>query len=264
MRALFSAALAVGFCMLQATAFGQVSTSGYTLSFQEEFNSTTLDNTKWNHLLPWKGVSNAGNGELQAYKAVNATVRSGYLNIVVKKENYQGYKYTSDMLNTYDKFSQQYGLFEIEYQLPSNIGNGKGYWPAFWLLSGGNGSYPWPPEIDVMEGSGAHPTQIAQTVHYSSNGVTRNSNTLATAPYDTSKKSVRVTLDWQPTYLKWYVNGVLTKTVTDPAMIPQAPMYLLVNVAVGNKYWAWVGNPDSGTKFPGTLKVNYIRVWQKN
>lgn len=244
-------------------AFAQVNTSGYQLTFQEEFTTKTIDSKKWNHLLPWGGVCNTANGELQAYKASNSTIKGGYLNITAKKEAYQGYSYTAGMLNTYNKFSQQYGILEIRYQLPSRIGNGKGYWPAFWLLPGSNGSFPWPPEIDALEASRSHPMEIAQTVHYQSSTGTKNSNTMVTAPYDTSTKPVTVTLEWEPTYMKWYVNGVLTKTVTDDAAIPKVPMYLLVNMAIGNKSWPWIGNPDASTKFPGTLKVDYIRVWKK-
>jgi beta-glucanase (GH16 family) len=55
-------------------------------------------------------------------------------------------------------------------------------------------------------------------------------------------------------------------TVT-PADLPpgthwvyEQPFFLLLNLAVGG---AWPGNPDATTRFPQTLTVDWVRVWQR-
>jgi beta-glucanase (GH16 family) len=37
-------------------------------------------------------------------------------------------------------------------------------------------------------------------------------------------------------------------------------MYVILNLAVGGD---WAGSPNSSTPFPSTMKVDYVRVWQK-
>jgi beta-glucanase (GH16 family) len=37
-------------------------------------------------------------------------------------------------------------------------------------------------------------------------------------------------------------------------------MYVIANLAIGGD---WPGNPDAATKFPGTMEIDYIRVYQK-
>jgi hypothetical protein len=37
-------------------------------------------------------------------------------------------------------------------------------------------------------------------------------------------------------------------------------MYLLINLAVGGD---WPGDPSGTTRFPSSVKVDYVRVWQR-
>jgi beta-glucanase (GH16 family) len=56
------------------------------------------------------------------------------------------------------------------------------------------------------------------------------------------------------------VDGRLTQTFSDKAQIPNKPMYLLLNLAVGG---SWPGDPDASTVFPAEMLVDYVRVWQR-
>lgn len=264
MRLKRGAVLAMAIFMAQLATTTQVyagpDTTGYKIAFQEEFSGKKLDTRKWNYLLPWGAINNKSNREMQGYKQENIVMAGSSLSIIGKAENYKGYKYTSGMINTYDKFSQQYGIWEISYKMPANVGSGKGYWPAFWLLSGSKGKFSWPPELDILEAGGPNPKKVAHCVHWVGD---KHSCSTIDIPYDGSIKYVTVTVDWQPTYIKWYVNGKLTKTVTDSAAIPKVPMYILLNMAIGAPDWSLIGVPDKTTKFQGIMKVDYIRVWKK-
>jgi beta-glucanase (GH16 family) len=64
-------------------------------------------------------------------------------------------------------------------------------------------------------------------------------------------------VDWQPDAVTWYFDGKVVKTFTDTTVIPNTPMYILVDLAVGG----WVSFPDKNTHFPAVMQVDYVRVW---
>ena len=65
-------------------------------------------------------------------------------------------------------------------------------------------------------------------------------------------------VDWQPDHVAWYVDGVERARTTDPSLVCQEAMYLIMDLAVGGA----AGAPDDSTKFPATMEVDYVRVWQ--
>ena len=65
-------------------------------------------------------------------------------------------------------------------------------------------------------------------------------------------------IDWTPNALIWRVDGVEVWRVLD--YVPQVPMYLLLNLAVGGD---WPGSPDNSTVFPARYSVDYCRVWER-
>ncbi|MBC7286251.1 glycoside hydrolase family 16 protein, partial [Hoeflea sp.] len=77
-------------------------------------------------------------------------------------------RYYSGSLSTRSSWAQTYGYFEMRARLPE----GRGHWPAFWLVSAVDG---WPPEIDIFEvlgrengarGSGAEDNLLHLRVHF--------------------------------------------------------------------------------------------------
>ena len=69
---------------------------------------------------------------------------------------------------------------------------------------------------------------------------------------------------WDPGAIRWYVDDTLYKTVT-PHDLPgpwvyDHPFFIILNVAVGG---SWPGNPDTTTVFPQTMRVDYVRVYEK-
>ncbi|HEY3918347.1 MAG TPA: glycoside hydrolase family 16 protein, partial [Stellaceae bacterium] len=152
-----------------------------SITFDDEFNSLSLWNGTtgtWDTTAPYvplngNGYSLASNGEQEWY--INSTyaptasvqpwtVNNGVLTLTAAPASpaiqslIDGYQYTSGQINTYNSFSQTYGYFEMNAELPA----GQGLWPAFWLMPE-NGS--WPPELDVMEMLGQNPSTYYTTVH---------------------------------------------------------------------------------------------------
>ena len=158
--------------------------------------------------------------------------------------------YTSGLLNSEGMFSVQYGYFEISAQMPE----GNGLWPAFWLLQS-NGE--WPSEYDIVEVLGKSPDYLYASAHGTDdNGDHVTDSTVSTA-FDSSDGFHTYGFDWQEDSIIWYYDGV--KVFESENTVDDQSMYLLLNLAVGG----WAGSPDDSA-FPAEMKIDYVRVYQKN
>jgi beta-glucanase (GH16 family) len=124
-------------CAAQGTREQSASRPTWTLAWSDEFAGaagTRPDPARWSYDL---GASGWGNAELQEYTDApsNAALDGrGNLAIVARSE---GGRYTSARLKTQDRYTQRYGRIEARIRIPE----GKGIWPAFWML-GMQGSGP--------------------------------------------------------------------------------------------------------------------------
>ncbi|WP_412029366.1 family 16 glycosylhydrolase [Deinococcus yunweiensis] len=244
----------------------------WTLVWSDEFGGPAGSQPAakwWNYDLGNEEQSGWGNNELQYYTNNPANVRldgQGFLEIWARKNSaelwcFNGYAcpYTSARLTTRGRVQFTYGKVEARMSLPQ----GQGYWPAFWMLGEG---LRWPErgEVDVMEFVGKTPTTIYGTLHgpgYSGGqGLTKGQSVQNVSGYHT------YTVIKRRDEIVWLLDGQPYHRVT-PQDIPKGsewvfdrPMHLLLNLAVGGN---WPGSPDATTKFPGVLKVDYVRVWRE-
>ncbi|PTX61548.1 glycosyl hydrolase family 16 [Kordia periserrulae] len=214
-----------------------------------------------------EGLPGWGNNELQVYtsNAENVEVQNGLL-VITARENGSG-GYTSARIKTEGLFEQQYGRFEARIRLPQ----GKGLWPAFWLLGNNCDQNPWPAcgEIDIMENVGDEPTIVFGSAHgpnFSGAESITKKYELASSRFDTEFHVFGI--EWSPTIINYYVDDVLYQSIT-PETIAQDtngegtwvfdnPFYIIINVAVGGNL---PGNPDANTTFPQRMLVDYVRVY---
>ena len=217
----------------------------YQLSFYDNFNGSNLDTKKWNTQYP-----SGNSGEQQFYSPDAVTLQDGILRITAEKHTLHGYPYTSGIITTQGTFSQQNGIFSMRAKLPK----GQGFWPAFWMLP----EQPaYPTEIDIVEMLGGDPRTIYVSNHWRDAGQDHQKNIISYRGPDFSLDFHTYSLLWSPTELIWYMDGIeLYRTSKG---IPDMPMFLLANLAVGGH---WPGNPDATTSFPSSMQVDYIRVYQ--
>jgi beta-glucanase (GH16 family) len=224
---------------------------GWKLTFDDEFDGTALDLSKWTPADPW---GRERNRELQAYVTNAFAVKDGLLHVRAEKQPafYSGKDraYTSGMMTTLGKFSQEYGRFEIRCRVPK----GKGMWPAFWLLPDPR---RWPPEIDVLEILGHQPDKVYMTHHFRNAQGRHGSHGGSWVGPDFSAGFHDFAVEWSPARIVWYVDGVERFHSDDS--VPKGKMYMLVNLAVGGD---WPGAPDAKTEFPAALDVDYVRVYE--
>jgi beta-glucanase (GH16 family) len=245
---------------------------GWTLTWSDEFNGpdgSAVDPTKWKHDV---GGTGWGNNELEYYTdgMQNAVVQGGNLVITATTQGASQYscsygtcKYTSARLLTQGLFSQQYGRFEARAQMPT----GKGLWPAIWALGDNINTVSWPAcgEIDFMETIGTDIQTNHGSLHMPSNYGPSGTYKLPNGASYADDFHV-FAFEWAPGTISFYVDDTLYETQT--SKVPSGdtwefehPFFLLINVAVGGQ---WPGSPDATTTFPQTLKVDYVRVYQKD
>jgi beta-glucanase (GH16 family) len=255
-----------------ARTMASVNPPQWQLVWSDEFNGangSSPDPANWTYDI---GGGGWGNDELESYtnRPVNVHVQDGNLVITALEENYIGpdgitCPYTSARIKTQGLFSQAFGKFEARIRVPY----GQGMWPAFWMLGSNFGQVPWPTsgEMDIMENIGNEPSTIHGTVHgpgYSGDQGITGSFTLPNGARFADDFHI-FSLEWEPTQIRFYVDGTLYKTVSPsdlPAGAPWVfdhPFFIILNVAVGGD---WPGNPDSTTIFPQTMLVDYLRVYE--
>ena len=93
----------------------------WRLIWQDEFDGTQLDRSKWDPDIEYTGESNA---ELEIYtdRQDNLRLKNSLLIIEAREEQYQGYRYTSARLKTQGLHSWTYGRVEARIKIPYGQG----------------------------------------------------------------------------------------------------------------------------------------------
>lgn len=259
------AALALLFAFLCVPR--EASAQDWQLVWSDEFDGTEVDASKWAFQLGdgCPDLCGWGNGEEQYYTAENATVDGGTLKITARQEQVGGREYTSARMRTLGQASWTYGRIETRAKMPRN----DGFWPAIWMLPSDETYGQWAAsgEIDILEVFGNAPATVHGTVHFGgvSPGNTYQGGSWSLPIRDFSRAFHDFAIEWVPGEIRWYVDGNLYHTqnewYTTEARFP-APFdqdfHLLANVAIGGG----AGSPNSGTVFPQSLEIDYIRVYQ--
>ncbi len=237
----------------------------YNLVWSDEFDGTTLDDSKWSSQIGGHGW---GNNELQYYTggANNIEVSNSTMKIIAREESINGSNYSSARIRSIGKGDWTYGKMEASIKLPE----GQGIWPAFWMMptESAYGTWPNSGEIDIMEFLGHQTSTIYGTCHYgndyfdkSSSGNSHNINPNSFVDGNFHHFSI----EWEPNQIRWYVDGIHFHTfnATDVGAYTfpfNKDFHFILNLAVGGN---WPGNPDATTNFPVVMEIDYVRVFQK-
>jgi len=250
-------------------AFTGSLSSAQTLIWSEEFNYTAApDSDVWSHDL---GDWGWGNAELQNYTSDSANAWVNGSNLVItaiKQGSGNNATFTSARLKTLDKLTFKYGTVEARIQTP-DLANG--LWPAFWTLGNDFPTAGWPEcgEIDIMEmgiggaiGAGLVNRRVGSHFHWDNNGSYANYGLSKDMPSDINDTFVVYRMEWTPTEIKTYINGLHIVTM-NTASIPEfnAPHFFILNLAVGGTYTGLFNHGDITASFPAEYKVDWIRIF---
>lgn len=240
----------------------------WNLVWSDEFSEAagaSLDPTKWTFDIG-RGDNGWGNQELQYYTNDVRNVShdgNGNLVITARNESFGGAPYTSARIKTQGLFSQTYGRFETRLKTPT----GPGLWPAFWLLGENITEVSWPQcgEIDIMEQRGQEPYINNGTIHgpgYSAGNSITKKFQLTNGRFDIDYHIYAA--EWGEDFIDFFVDDFLYFRLTPEDVTGEwvfnTPFYMILNIAVGGNY---VGFPTSGTPFPQSLTIDYVKVYKE-
>lgn len=241
---------------------------GYTLLWNDEFDGTSIDNSKWLHEVNGSG---GGNNELQYYtdRDDNSFVENGNLYIVGKQEQFTGSDgtryYTSARMTTQQTKSFEYGRITARMKLPY----GQGIWPAFWMLGISIDQDGWPAcgEIDIMEmiGGGDGRDNVTHgTLHWENNGHQYQGGSTELSSGILADDFHEFTINWDADKIDWFLDGVqfYSLNISDESMSEfHEHFFIILNLAIGGN---WPGDPTTETVFPQEMVIDYVRVYQKD
>ncbi len=231
---------------------------GWKLVWKDEFDDASINTADWGYEIGYKR-----NNEAQYYtnRKENARLEDGNLVIEARREDYNGYKYTSASINTSGKRTWQYGRFELRANIPTPAGS----WPAWWTLGVNNG---WPKngEIDIME---FYKGKILANFAYQNpqGSTVWDSFTKAISNYSSNWSNEFHTwvMEWDADNINLYCDNELLNTfsvnsATNGTYNPfRQPHYMLINLAIGGNN----GGDPSQTAFALKYYVDYVLVYQK-
>lgn len=145
-----------------------------------------------------------------------------------------GYELMGGEVRTHD--FRRYGYFEVKMRVPRGEGTVAG---VFTYADRKKGVKPNEIDIEIL---GKNTRAAELTIH--ENG--RSTSKIVTLPFDASEGFHTYAFDWQPTYVRWYVDGVLAHEETGPAARNLVrPQQLILNLWGSRELKAWVGQLDT-------------------
>lgn len=246
-------------------------------TFDDEFDGTALDGTKW--IAQQTANSGYANGPTACYvdSPNNISVSSGTLRLTARKEaapfacQYPGgsftTQYTSGMVSTWGRFAQAYGRFEIRAKVPGTAV--KGLQESLWLWPANPTKYgaSWPAsgEIDVAEMYSLYNDRAIPYIHYNAKSIDPNvTNTSCMISDLTAFHSYAV--EWTPLSIKVIYDGTTCLTdYWDPAspLVKPQPFDQPFIVALTQALGIYPNTFDPATTpLPATTTVDYVRVWK--
>ena len=268
------------------------------LLWSEEFNGSSLNTGVWT-ASDGNGcqinLCGYGNAELQYYSPnnlsiVNVPFESGTraLAIQARSQTVGSNAFTSGKVDTKGKVQVQYGMIEVRMATP-NIATG--LWPAAWMLGVSPQTWPRNGEIDIMEMGHKASVRAASGApsanHFTGSNVITwqqaacvpgNESCAASTAWQTKNWYVPATslanrfvtyrLYWDESQMRFTVvdNGVERNMYDAPLPVNstalQAPFYLLLNLAVGGNFTDAATPGQVSAPLPGTMYVDYVRVYQ--
>jgi len=219
----------------------------------DEFDGEKLDPTKWHdHNPKWKGRQPG------FFSKKNVTVSGGKLGITMKAESLpdlpKGYHtFTCGAVKSRAKVL--YGFFEARCRAMDSRGSS-----AFWFYD--HTKEIWT-EIDVFEIGGKapkHEKAVHMNVHVFHTPTEKKHWSKAstwTAPGRLADDYHIYGLDWSRQSIKFYVDGVLRRTVKNTHW--HQPLYLNFDSETMPK---WFGLPKK-ENLPSTFSIDYIRAWKR-
>lgn len=259
--------------------------AGYTLKVDERFN-------RFNSDLWQKGDGAVGHESSCRFTPQGVQVDKGVLNLIVNREvvpaswseNHQQkkrlYDYSCGELRTLPTKAIKYGRFETRMKTPARA-SASGYISSLFTYTNTGTPREWE-EIDI-ELEGGRPDKFQANLIYGLDAAswtqTRDwgawEDKIQIGPVDEWRVFA---IEWTPTFIKWYVDGALVKTLDqsqldckpacapgqkNPTPIPDNLTSLMMNFWIPNDEIQDVfGGNKKGNVYPMVTQYDWLRIYQ--
>ena len=220
---------------------------GYELVWQDEFNGTGLDSTKWE-------VRGVGPRALGFVSPEAVKVEDGFLKLSAFKKDG---RILLGAVGTQNRFMTRYGFYECRAELQKQAG----VWGAFWIqspdISKGEDPEVYGAEIDIMEcfrklGSDI----VSHNVHWAYGPHQQSTHGMQSYLKGVGEGFHTFGLEWTPEKYVFFVDGYKYYEVTRG--ISHIPEYLILSMELPSD-----PKDIQNTVFPDVFSVDYVRVYQK-
>lgn len=225
----------------------------YIQTFNDDFNGTTLDSTKWKLAPEWYRQSNYCKWDN------DMTWLDGKGHLILSTEYDENGELLCGAVRSRDLFEQTYGYFEISCKLQQV----SGFWSAFWLmprnidLYGEDGGRDGT-EIDIYEAFSVNGKEINHAVHYDGYGERHKSTGAAVYADVYDGKFHNFALEWKEDCYIFYIDGKETYRITDSKVdISEVAGYMKISLEAGS----WTGKPNAND-LPSGIEVDYVKAYQ--
>ena len=215
--------------------------------WQDEFNGTLLDTTKWK-------VRGVGARAIAYVSEEAVQLQDGYLKLYALKK---GDSLLGSAVGTQGLFMTKYGYYECRAKLQKS----KGVWGAFWIqsseISKGEDPAVYGAEIDIMECfRKLGPNIVSHNVHWAYGPHQQTTHGMQSYLPGLDTGFHRFGLEWLPGKYIFYVDGYKFYEVTKG--ISNINEYLVLSMEYPNNK-----EEITETIFPDVFLVDYVRVYRK-
>ena len=237
-------------------------------TFEDNFDGTAYDETKWN---PYSG--NYWDQRV-GFSKDNIILGGGFARLRIEKRAGhhnddpagKATEFATGWLDTYGKWTQRYGYYEVRVKLPTV----PSMFPAFWLMPE-RGPDNWPKykrtdtkdggmEFDVFEGQSMWgPYRTTFGMHWDSYGKYHKSAGTG-FHYNLPDKDGFFTIGmlWTPGHVSVYSQGRLGGSWDSPR-VGSVQSYIMFDMLPGGFEY----DPLDPATLPADLVIDYVRVWQR-
>ncbi|MBE6901140.1 MAG: glycoside hydrolase family 16 protein [Ruminococcaceae bacterium] len=232
-----------------------------SLTFEDNFDGTQLDLTKWERCPEWPRQ------DLNDHWDDSMSWLDGEGNLIIGMDyDEKTDRYLSGGVRSKGIFEQQFGYFEIR----CTVNSVPGYWTAFWLMSESVGGETRGgldgTEIDIYESAYYKQSIIQHTLNWDGYGEAHKAEGVQVKADVYDGEYHTFSCLWTRDEYVFYIDGTETwRTKAEAAGgTSRAESYMKITAEMGS-WTKWTDDCIVDPKqLPDTMKVDYVRVYQLN
>ncbi len=246
--------------------------SAWTCTFADDFTGNALDRSKWSPATT--EATGLTYGDCWVDRPQNLEVKGGALRLTTRKESEPvtctangstvTTPYTSASVTTWGHYTMSRGRVEIRAKMPAS--SGPGVHSALWLFPQtlkywGDGLGTG--EMDIAEFYSQYPDRLIPTVHYATS--TRDYTNYFCMVDDPTAWHTYA-LEWDRERIRVEYDGQVCLDhairTSDTSVEQGRPFDQDYTINLTQMLGVDGNKPTSGTTFPATLQVDWVRAWQ--